>query len=236
MEWILALFAIWVLSNLSGSSSRTRKDRDSDKEPHPDQALRRQSDETRRRIKAELMELQKLQRREISSTKRLSSKPTESIKEYDPKIITTGSTTSPPKSEAPQAQHRVRSTASQSRRSAFSTKSVSSEFSEIELEGLTSQSEKCAAALQFETFGVRCFWHITHLKNLSSVLEKGILSNSEAFLRAYPVDISNHDVQRWRTKKDPFYGRMLHDYVPLYINAKNPMLYVKGTFRMKYAY
>lgn len=79
----------------------------------------------------------------------------------------------------------------------------------------------------FKNYGVTSLWHMTHIDNIESIVNKGILSNKKAFLNAMPVDISDHNVQKWRCKKDPIYDRELHDYVPTYFNVKNPMLFAK---------
>ena len=39
-----------------------------------------------------------------------------------------------------------------------------------------------------------------------------------------PEDISDPDVNERRSKPEPIHGRPVHDYVPLYFRAKNPML------------
>ena len=67
-------------------------------------------------------------------------------------------------------------------------------------------------------------YHFTHVNNMSSILEHGLLSHSDAHRLDY-IDISNREVQEIRSEKKP-YGRALHDYVLLYFNARNPMLYV----------
>lgn len=76
--------------------------------------------------------------------------------------------------------------------------------------------------------GVSCFWHITHNDNLKNILRHGILNHYDA-PRTEPnrVDISDPDAQRWREAKDPHLGRSIHSYAPLYINPRNPMLYVR---------
>jgi len=64
------------------------------------------------------------------------------------------------------------------------------------------------------------------LESYSIDLEQA-LSNKTACEIKKPTDISDHGVQRWRESEDPVYGRKLHEYVPTYINIKNPMLYVR---------
>lgn len=78
-----------------------------------------------------------------------------------------------------------------------------------------------------ESRGVTSFWHMTHVSNVSGILEDGILSHDPARLNRKIVDISDHSVQQHRTKQEPVYGRVLHEYAPLYINIRNPMLYVR---------
>jgi hypothetical protein len=66
--------------------------------------------------------------------------------------------------------------------------------------------------------------YITHMDNVQSILRRGILSNS----RASKVDhtsVAMQEVQDRRAKKDVPGGRKLHEYVNLYVCARNPMLY-----------
>jgi len=75
-------------------------------------------------------------------------------------------------------------------------------------------------------YGVESFWHITHIDNLSSVLRFGIFNHNQAHeKRPTLADISDPSVQRWRDRRDPIYKRSLHEYAPLYIKPRNPMLY-----------
>lgn len=81
---------------------------------------------------------------------------------------------------------------------------------------------------KFAEFNVRSFWHISHINNIKSILHNGILSNNTAKKSNLPyLDISDPSVQRWREFLDPHYHRKIHEYAPLYINPKNPMLYVR---------
>lgn len=74
----------------------------------------------------------------------------------------------------------------------------------------------------------KAFYHMTHYNNLAGILNHGILSWSKAHGQGYTqADISDHSVQRWRNRLEPVYNRSIHDYAPLYINPKNPMLYVR---------
>ena len=79
----------------------------------------------------------------------------------------------------------------------------------------------------FKNHGALSLWHITHRNNLESIVQYGIMSNKHAYSKFQPLDISNHEVQKWRDRVEPFHGRMVHEYAPLYINVKNPMLYAR---------
>jgi hypothetical protein len=80
---------------------------------------------------------------------------------------------------------------------------------------------------EFNGHGVFALWHMTHKDNIKEILNKGILSNTLAYEKTRPKDISNHSVQKWRESNDPIYERKIHDYAAAYINIKNPMLYVR---------
>ena len=81
-------------------------------------------------------------------------------------------------------------------------------------------------AREFESWGIESLWHMTHIRNVPSIRRSGLLSHQSPKLTMInPVDISDPEVQRWRTKQDPYFGLALHDYVPFYINPRNPMLY-----------
>lgn len=78
-----------------------------------------------------------------------------------------------------------------------------------------------AAALPF-----RWLYYIVHRDNLASIMRWGILSHSEMARRQLAAtDISDPGAQRWRARLEPVHERAIHDYVPLYLNPKNPMLY-----------
>lgn len=83
-------------------------------------------------------------------------------------------------------------------------------------------------ALELEKWGIKSLWHMTHIRNVPSIKRLGLFSHQSPKLKMLnPVDISDPEVQRWRTKPDPCYGLAIHDYVPFYINPRNPMLYRK---------
>lgn len=72
------------------------------------------------------------------------------------------------------------------------------------------------------------FYYLAHHKNLGAILTHGILSHNEVKQRRLArVDISDPEVQRWRDRPETVYNRPIHDYAPLYLNPKNPMLYVR---------
>ncbi|MCK4493230.1 MAG: DUF4433 domain-containing protein [Methylococcales bacterium] len=64
--------------------------------------------------------------------------------------------------------------------------------------------------------------HMTHINNLDSIFKHGLLSHNNLYKK---VDISNQEVNSRRNKIEPIYHRNIHDYVPLYFNPRNAMLY-----------
>lgn len=73
------------------------------------------------------------------------------------------------------------------------------------------------------------FYHLTHKDNLAGILQHGILSHTDVLNRddVLAVDISDSGVQQRRERAESVNHRSIHDYVPLYINPKNPMLYFR---------
>lgn len=66
--------------------------------------------------------------------------------------------------------------------------------------------------------------YITPIANLSSILEHGILCHRLA-AKLKHESVADEEVQdRRRGRRVPL-GRPLHEYVNLYINARNPMMY-----------
>lgn len=66
-------------------------------------------------------------------------------------------------------------------------------------------------------------YHMTHIDNLISICKTGaLLSHNQ--IKSY-IDISNQSVNARRSIQEPFYNRSIHDYVPLYFNPRNAMLY-----------
>lgn len=77
--------------------------------------------------------------------------------------------------------------------------------------------QKLSSALQ--EYGVKALWYLTHIANLSSILNNGILCRNEISQRGIEFkDISDPKVQRWRKKT--------YDYVPLFFADNTPMLFV----------
>ena len=67
-------------------------------------------------------------------------------------------------------------------------------------------------------------YYMTHIDNLASILENGIFSHNKMATIPH-TRIDNQTVNARRERIDPKYNRSLHDYVPLYFNPRNPMLY-----------
>lgn len=80
---------------------------------------------------------------------------------------------------------------------------------------------------EFKRNGVNSLWHMTHVDNVQSIINSGILSHSDAHAKISVTDISNNEVNTRRRRREPLFSRKIHDYAPLYINIRNPMLYVK---------
>lgn len=67
--------------------------------------------------------------------------------------------------------------------------------------------------------------YITHLDNLPSILQRGILCHDQA-ARFKPRSVASQDVQDRRARRRVPRGRRLHEYANLYFTARNPMMYV----------
>ncbi len=75
---------------------------------------------------------------------------------------------------------------------------------------------------------VEYLYHMTHIDNLTSILEYGLLAHGNSHQKE---DISNQEVNSRRSIKDPYYHHPLHSYVPFYFNPRNAMLYVQGDYQ-----
>ena len=79
----------------------------------------------------------------------------------------------------------------------------------------------------FLKYEINNLFHITHRKNIKSILEHGILNFYNAKkLNTSHIDISNPDVQEKRERTEEHYKRKIHEYSSLYFNPKNAMLRV----------
>lgn len=68
---------------------------------------------------------------------------------------------------------------------------------------------------------------ITNIDNVPTILEYGILSHNEIRRRRLEhCSVADPEVQARRAIKVIPGGRKLHDYANLYLNARNPMMYV----------
>lgn len=70
-----------------------------------------------------------------------------------------------------------------------------------------------------------CVYNIQPIQNIPSVMDYGLLSHKRAeFIRNH-ISLANEDVQDLRAVKILPNGRRLHEYVNLFIDYWNPMLY-----------
>ena len=76
--------------------------------------------------------------------------------------------------------------------------------------------------MSYTRYGFGGLFHITHISNVRSILAYGLHPHGNPYQNR---DISNHEVNDRREKRDPFYNRKIHDYVPFYFNPRNAMLY-----------
>lgn len=66
--------------------------------------------------------------------------------------------------------------------------------------------------------------YIAHLDNVRSILRLGILSNKRVSMIEH-TSVAMHEIQRRRSGVNVPGGLKLHEYVNLYVCARNPMLY-----------
>lgn len=74
-----------------------------------------------------------------------------------------------------------------------------------------------------DEYGIEYIYHMTHYKNLESILKNGLLSHNNELTKEH---IDNAEVNNRRNKIEPIYNKNLHTYVPFYFNPRNPMLFV----------
>ena len=73
-----------------------------------------------------------------------------------------------------------------------------------------------------DSHNIEYLYHMTHIDNLESILRNGLFSHKNKYQK---VDISDCDVNSRRSRAEPIYHKLIHSYVPFYINPKNAMLY-----------
>ena len=76
--------------------------------------------------------------------------------------------------------------------------------------------------IALETFGIKTISHMTHIKNLETILSHGLYAHNNPYK---VTDISNTEVNDRRSVPEPVYNKPIHDYVPFYFNPRNAMLY-----------
>ena len=78
---------------------------------------------------------------------------------------------------------------------------------------------------QCERYGITFLYHLTHIENLQSIWNLGLLSHNRAHDQTDPRDIADPEVITIRSgRRETVFDRPLHDYVPLYFTPTNPML------------
>lgn len=76
--------------------------------------------------------------------------------------------------------------------------------------------------------------YITPIANVSSILNLGILSNREVARRQIvALSVALQGVQERRASKVVPGAKRLHEYVNLYICARNPMLYLRRSYHQE---
>ena len=126
----------------------------------------------------------------------------------------------------PQNQEQAKADLEWDSQVSLSAESAGSAATNIDGEAHVVSAAPSLLAKEFERWGINSLWHMTHIRNVPSIMRNGLLAHQSPKLQLMNlVDISDPDVQRWRTKVDPHFSRSLHEYVPLYINPRNPMLF-----------
>ena len=79
-----------------------------------------------------------------------------------------------------------------------------------------------------ERYNIFYLYHLTHIENLPNIMNYGLMSHNQARENNLIIsDISDPNVNSRRDRIEPVNSRNLHDYVPLYFNPRNPMLFVR---------
>lgn len=74
----------------------------------------------------------------------------------------------------------------------------------------------------FDFYHIDAVYHMTHIDNVVSILEHGLLAHGNGRTQ---MDISNRSVNVRRMRREPIHHKSIHSYVPFYINPTNAMLY-----------
>lgn len=87
-------------------------------------------------------------------------------------------------------------------------------------------SERLRLKKQYlEKIPFKALFHITHISNITGILQYGILSHTDAYLHEIvKTDISNPEINKKRSRIEGINNYKIHDYAPLYFHPKNPML------------
>jgi len=69
------------------------------------------------------------------------------------------------------------------------------------------------------------FYHFTHISNIPNILKMGLLSHEKlSSSEVQNSDYSNKEYKLKRERTEELYHRKINEYVPLYINPKNPFM------------
>ena len=69
---------------------------------------------------------------------------------------------------------------------------------------------------------VKSIDHVTHIDNLFSIIKYGLYSHNNSYKQ---VDLGDSYTGEQKTKIEPVYNRNIEQYVPLYFNPRNEMLF-----------
>ncbi|WP_082794303.1 DUF4433 domain-containing protein [Thauera humireducens] len=239
MEWIVGLFVIWLISMMSGASSRAGERRELKNEGRVKKEKVEDSAETAYRKNQEAIQraIQRAKRlKQLEENEFFLDSPASGDKKNEEAKPTEISQTTLVSSSNVESCSDVQSVGGEKRTKSESQQGVSCGIEDSgsvkysqggEQQPTLNVEERTTVASHLKVFGVHSLWHITHRDNIKSILDDGVVSNTQAFSEFKPIDISNQDVQKRRERIEPFYNRKVHDYAPLYINVRNPMLYVR---------
>lgn len=211
MEWIIGFFILWVIGKVTDNTSYKKEFNKQEKTtPIKNQKLDEPSKETPKNNSDTSLNKKKLDEQKENSAARkaiIDEIIKKAIENNNPNYSTEKKLASPESPVSPASNFEIK------------PKNI--------LISTTQAIPKNQIAASFNKYGITSLWHITHRNNISTILNKGLLSNKSAYNKVNPTDISDPSVQRWRNHIEPIYNRAIHEYTPLYINARNPMLYVK---------